>query len=39
MGLERGGRKEKERERNMDVRETSISCLLHVPGPGIKPET
>ena len=32
--LERGKRREKERERNIDVRETSISCLSHAPQLG-----
>ena len=27
--------KEEGRERNMDVREASIGCLPHAPGPGI----
>ena len=35
----KGKGKEEERERNINMRETSISCLLHIPnwGPGPQP--
>ena len=37
--LERGKRREKERERNIDVREKLIGCLLHLPQTGTNPAT
>ena len=35
--FERGEGREKERERNVDVREASTGCLFHVPQLGTEP--
>ena len=37
--LERGERREKERERNINLRDTSISCLSYAPKLGTWPAT
>lgn len=38
---ESGGEEERQRQRHIDVRDTSVGCLSHMPrpGPGSKPAT